>query len=286
MKQIAVLTGGESSERAIALLSAKTVEKALSSYYHVRVFDFPRDLNAFLACRTDFVAVVPVFHGRGGEDGQVQGFLRTIGIPFIFSDIEAHAVAINKALTKQRVEHAGVKTPTWQVAQSISEVILCPPIVIKPIHEGSSIGVRICQKLEGETWEHEVLVESLIVGREFTVGVIGNGQPLPVIEIRSTHTFFDFESKYDPHLAEEICPAQIDQRLADRLQEIAVAVHRLIGIRHLSRSDFLVDVNGEIWFLEINTIPGLTEASLVPKAIRAAGLDLGELLNEWIQEVI
>ncbi len=134
-----------------------------------------------------------------------------------------------------------------------------------------------------------MLVEDLIEGKEFTVAVVEDvhgPRALPVIEIRSKNEFFDFESKYDPALCDELCPAPIDENLAERLKDVALTAHTMIGARHISRTDMIVDRNGEIWFLEINTIPGLTSASLTPKAIAAAGLRLEDLLMVWIEDVL
>ncbi len=285
---IAILTGGTSSEREIALQSAVTVQESLLPFFEVTMFDFPNDIDTFLSNRKKFSAVVPVFHGKGGEDGTIQGFLKTLNLPFIFSDVEAHAVAINKAVTKQLVERVGIQTPASQIVRSFEEITLNVPFVLKPIDEGSSVGVRIIRADETVVLTHPTLVEAYISGREFTVPVIdrsGKTEALPVIEIRSKKTFFDFESKYDPNLVDEICPAQIDVALADRLKQMAMLAHKTIGARHLSRTDMIVDEQNEIWFLEINTIPGLTKNSLVPKALRAAGIDFGSLLKEWISSV-
>jgi D-alanine-D-alanine ligase len=167
---------------------------------------------------------------------------------------------------------------------------------VKPLDSGSSVGVSIIRKKEdiaGAVEEalkdsEQVLVEAYVSGKEFTVAVIDEEKKtvaLPVVEIRPVHEFFDKESKYDEDLCEEICPAQIDDGLARRLQAIAVRAHRMIQAKHISRSDFIVDRHGEIWFLEINTIPGLTENSLTPKAIRASDRDLGTLLLSWIESV-
>ena len=134
-----------------------------------------------------------------------------------------------------------------------------------------------------------LLMEDLIEGQEFTVAVVdhdGGTVALPVIEIRSKNAFFDFESKYDPNLCDELCPAPIDDELAERLKDVALEAHKMIGARHLSRTDIIVDQSGVIWFLEINTIPGLTNASLAPKAITAAGLQLENLLESWIRDVV
>lgn len=287
--RVAILTGGESSEREIALLSAQSVASALASFFDVQTFDFPAELDRFIAERQTFAAAVPVFHGKGGEDGTVQGFLKTVGVPFIFSDVAAHAIGMNKWVTKQVVRAAGV-----QVAPETREL----PVVVKPMHGGSSIGVSIAHteaELEAalkkaHEQENHVLVEKYIAGEEFTVAVIdhaGKTSALPVIKIvPKGHTFFDYETKYAADLVDEICPAPISNELSERLQAVAIKAHKAIGARHLTRSDFIVDAAGEIWFLEINTIPGQTVNSSVPKALRAAGLDFGEVLKGWVESAI
>ncbi|MFA4845656.1 MAG: D-alanine--D-alanine ligase [Patescibacteria group bacterium] len=294
--QIALLTGGQTAEREIALLSAQNVCKALESRVHVDLFDLPSDLDDFFRNRRRYACAIPVFHGKGGEDGTVQGFFETLGIPYIFSGVEAHAIGMDKAMTKTILAAQGIKTADWIVLKPGDAYSWQYPVVVKPLDQGSSVGVGLVRAQEEFASAHtkafacsdHVLVERLVEGKEFTVAVVdhdGKSQALPVIEIRSKNAFFDFESKYDPALCDELCPAPIDEALAARLQEVALAAHKGIGARHLSRTDMIVDRDGETWFLEINTIPGLTSASLTPKAIAAAGLNLSDLLIEWIAEV-
>jgi len=293
--KIALLTGGTSSEREIALQSAEEVRRALETDFEVMVFDLPKDLDRFIALRTEYACAVPVFHGRGGEDGQIQGFLESLHVPYLFSLVKAHAVGADKAMTKRIMAAHGVRTPNWLILGDKDVYEFQGPVVLKPQDGGSSLGVSLIHESETlaasleSAFKHasHVLVETLVTGREFTVGIVeegGEARPLPVVEIRSKNTFFDYESKYDASLVEEICPAPIDTLLRDQLQEMALTAHTLIGARHLSRSDMIVDEQGEIWFLEIYTIPGLTENSLLPKALRAEGLDLRELLREWIEQ--
>ncbi|NQV88904.1 MAG: D-alanine--D-alanine ligase [Parcubacteria group bacterium] len=294
---IAILTGGNNAEREVALKSSENVRGALDGKVELSLFDFPSQIDDFLAVRDKIDCCVPVFHGKGGEDGVVQGFLETLGMPYIFSDVRAHAVGMDKMLTKMKIEKAGFLTPGWLLVQPGDEVTFSGTVVVKPNDGGSTIGISIArnqEELEFAVKEADgycsmVLVEKYIQGREFTVSVIDQDdevQALPVVEIISKHELFDYESKYDPKLAEEICPAQITSSLTQRLQVMATDAHRLIGARHLSRSDMIVDDKGDIYFLEINTIPGLTNASLVPKALDAAELELGELLMKWINESI
>lgn len=296
--KIAILTGGESSEREVALRSADNVINALKKKYEVAVFDLPKNLPDFLRSYSQYQVAVPVFHGPGGEDGQIQGFLKTLGLPFIFSDVEAHAVGMNKFLTKHLAEKIGLVTPASKILfeSPTYHYNYKGPLVIKPLAGGSSIGISIVDsqaKLDEalpEAFKYcdKVLLEKYIEGPEFTVAIIdkaGVSLALPVIEIRSKNNFFDYQSKYDDQLVEELCPAPIDDNSAEELQQQALKIHQALGARHLSRSDFIVAAD-KIYFLEINTIPGLTNESLVPKAIRAGGEDWDNLLSGWIEEVI
>lgn len=296
-RSVAILTGGESSEREIAIRSAQVVGDLIRPMHKVIIYDFPSDRERFLSEYNAVDAVIPVFHGKGGEDGAIQGFLKTLSIPFLFSDVAAHAIGLNKAHTKRIVSQDGVLTPSFCVRKRGEAMEYTSPCVIKPVDGGSSIGVSLATSLSefllGTTnafhVSNEVMIETYISGAEYTVAVIDEGgtvTALPVIQVRSKNAFFDFESKYDADLVEEICPAQIATSLSEELKKIATRVHQLIGVRHMSRSDFIVDSEGRIWFLEVNTIPGQTLQSLVPKAIRASGRDFAELLNVWIEEVI
>ena len=297
-KRLAILTGGTSSEHDIALQSAAEIKHALAARYPVSVFIFPEQQADFLTQRENFDVALPVFHGRGGEDGTIQGFLQTLGIPFIFSGVAAHAIALNKAFTKDIVARAGLRTAAYRqyVRQDEQQIRYQGKCVIKPLDGGSSIGVSIAHN-QGEFEQglrdafavsESVLIEDYLAGDEYTVAVIEDRQELvalPVVAIRPKNAFFNLESKYNPDLVEEICPAPIPPVLAKQLQEAALQIHRLIGARHLTRSDFIVDHDGEVWFLEINTIPGQTLNSLVPKAIRASGRKMDEVMAGWIESV-
>jgi D-alanine-D-alanine ligase len=292
--RIAILTGGTSSEREIALASAEGVENALAGRFDIVVYDLPDDLDEFLLQYRSAAAVIPVFHGRGGEDGAIQGFLRTLNVPFLFSDIEAQALAANKYLAKNLIEKQGIATPKAAVVSSGDKINFKSPVVVKPLDGGSSIGVAIVKDekylakalKEAFARSPKVLIEDYVEGDEYTVAVIDGEKghtALPVVAIAPKTEFFDVKSKYDPSLVEEICPATVSAELANVLKDAAIKAHDVIGARHISRSDFIVDKNGKIWFLEINTIPGFTANSLVPKALKAAGIDFGELIGSWIR---
>lgn len=295
LPHIALLTGGTSSERDMALASATNVANALRERFTLSVFDFPNDIEHFLEQRSSIELAIPLFHGVGGEDGSIQGFLKTLDIPFIFSDITAQAVGMNKGTTKDLLLQHGARTAKYFI---LKEADLVPsfstPCVIKPIDGGSSIGVIIAKTeetylagiQEAFSSSRELLIEDYIPGTEFTVAVIEEGKTLialPVIEIRSKRAFFDLTSKYDPTLVEVLCPAPIDATLSDTLKDIALTAHQIIGAKHVSRTDIIVDAQGELWVLEINTIPGQTEHSLLPKAVRASGRELGALYQGWIE---
>ncbi len=295
---IAILTGGTSSERDVALQSAEFVEEQLQTIFAIRVYDFPKDLERFLHERSTIDLAIPLFHGIGGEDGTIQGFLKTLQIPFLFSDVEAQAVGMNKALTKEMLQKQGIPVASSLILFSTDQAPTYKnPCVIKPLDGGSSIGVTIAHTgeqyrkglAEGFTWSKRLMIEPYIEGREFTVAVIeeaGQLIALPVIEIRSKHSFFDLESKYDPTLVEELCPAPIDEELAHKLKQLAIDTHQAIGVKHLSRTDFIVDAEGNPWVLEINTIPGQTKNSLLPKAIHTSGRTLGGIYKGWIEDVL
>lgn len=290
--------GGSSSEREISLKSAAAVKEWITPLFdEISVYDFSAELPRFLNEYKKIDVVIPVFHGRGGEDGTVQGFLQTLGIPFIFSGVGAHALGMEKAWTKSVMACEGVRTATWKTIRRGDMVSFECPSVVKVPDAGSSVGVFLVkdEAMFAEALEkafamsETILIEDFIVGREFTVPIVeidGEAQALPVIEIKSKNAFFDLESKYDPNLADEICPAEIGVELAQRLQDAALKAHLAIGARDLSRSDFMVDEQGRVWFLEINTIPGMTRASLLPKAVKVAGLEMGELFRGWIGRVM
>lgn len=294
MKQLAIITGGSSSEREIALRSAANVAEELRGIFEVTTFDFPTERDAFLTRYQAFDLVIPVLHGKGGEDGTIQGFLETLGLPYLFSGVQAQAIALDKAKTKEIVSARGIKTPQSKTVMPSDVVVYDHPVVVKPFDGGSSLATMIAKSAEElikacqAAFEHssKVLIEDFVAGQEFTVAVVekdGQAMALPVIAIKPKDGFFDFASKYNQEtLADEICPAPISKELSDKLQTIARQAHQALGCRHVSRTDFIVDFNGEAWFLEINTIPGMTATSLLPKALAADGLSLKEMLSYWI----
>ncbi len=251
-----------------------------------------------------FVAI----HGQWGEDGTIQGMLELLGIPYVGSGVLASALAMDKVMAKTVLAASGLQVPRGFVVAAgdlpaASESILARaseigyPMVAKPVRQGSSVGVVMVDRPDdllaaidgGFALDERVMVEERLHGVELTVGVIGNGdalRALPVIEIATRSDFFDYRAKYDPALTDEICPARISDELAAQVQAIAVAAHWALGCRDLSRTDMIATDDGQIVVLEVNTIPGMTANSLLPKAARVAGIDFGELCGMLIEAAL
>ena len=232
-------------------------------------------------------AVFLALHGACGEDGRVQAALDLMGIPYTGSGYLGSAIAMDKDLTKRLCAQAGIATPRWQLLEYAREDIpalgerLELPLVVKPMDSGSSIGVFIVHTREeltqaltaGLAFGGRVIVEQYVSGREIQVGVLEE-KALPSIEIIPKQgEFYDYENKYQPGAAEEVCPAPVDTGLEALLEETAQKVHALVGLAVYSRSDFIVDAQGRPWFLEINTLPGMTPTSLLPQEAAAVGID-------------
>lgn len=283
--QIAIITGGETGERGVSIKSAQNIEN-LIDFAKTTLFTFPEEQDEFIKSAQNIDLVIPVIHGTGGEDGTLQGLLQSLSIPFLFSNVATHAIAIDKKFTKEITSSLGITSP--------KETEGVFPVFIKPRTGGSSIASKLCTTQEEadelllQNPNLKFLAEEPIKGREFTVGVLeynGKTFALPVIEIISKNTFFDFESKYNPDkLATEICPAEIPDVLKVELQRQALLIHTHLEVRHMSRSDFIVTDENKIYFLEINTIPGMTNTSLIPKMITEAKLSLKDIFKSWCLE--
>lgn len=232
-------------------------------------------------------------HGGGGEDGRLQALLATLGRPVTGSGMVGCALAMDKELSKRLFRDAGIATPDWlmgEPARAEVEGRLGWPVVVKAACGGSSLRLELVDGPDAwpaaversRTFGDRVLVEGFVRGREFTVGVL-DGRALPVGEIIPRNELFDYECKYQPGMAEEIFPAEIDEALARRLQEVAVQVHDLLRLDDYSRVDFMVDAGGKVWCLEANALPGMTGNSLLPRAARAAGIDFPELCDRIVE---
>jgi D-alanine-D-alanine ligase len=227
-------------------------------------------------------------HGTFGEDGKVQDILNARGIPFTGADADTSRITIDKEKTKEKFLAAGVPTPQGQLVRSADEVIVPLPVFIKPNSQGSSVGSRAARTkqevvaaiADALKYDSSVLVEQLINGRELTVGVLGT-QVLPVIEIRPLEGFYDYTNKYTKGKTEYFCPAQISEEITGQIQRYALAAHKSVGNTIYSRVDFLLE-GDKPYCLEINTIPGMTATSLLPKAAAAVGITFPELCRRIV----
>lgn len=338
--RVAVLMGGTSNEREISLSTGRQILAALDrdryipmaldaatlasppvaqlSSTHKAPLSLPAHVpndfsdGALVPLRIDQIispdgevrpdVVIIALHGRGGEDGTVQGMLELLGIPYTGSGVLASALAMNKAMTKRLLKAEGIPVPAEIVVErrcrpdviALHERLMASfgyPVIVKPNEEGSTIGCTLVfglDMLEGALqeafrYDSTALVEQYIQGVEITVGLLGNEEPevLPIIEIVPHSTFYDYRAKYEPGGSTHIIPARISDIAAERARDYAVRCHRLIGCRGMSRVDLMV-AGDQPYLLEVNTIPGMTPTSLLPEAARAAGIEFSALLDRLI----
>jgi D-alanine-D-alanine ligase len=298
-KHVAVLMGGWSAEREVSLRSGKACADALVRLGHrVTRIDVGRDIATVLATVKPDVAL-NVLHGRPGEDGTLQGILEILAVPYSHSGVLASAAAMQKAAAKTLLHAAGVAVPEGLLASRFAVAerhILPPPYVVKPIAEGSSVGVFIVgadhahppQELTRPDWSfgERVIVENYIAGKELTCAVMGD-EALGVIEIVPMVRFYDYEAKYAPGGSKHLLPAPISPFVYQQVRRLALAAHRALGCRGVSRADFRYDDRvegvGGLFCLEVNTQPGMTETSLVPELAAHAGITFDELVR-WMVE--
>jgi D-alanine-D-alanine ligase len=301
---VVVLMGGWSSEREVSLTSGRGVAQALRErgWSNVTEIDMDRNVAQLItAVRPD--VVFNALHGTPGEDGTVQGMLDLMQIPYTHSGLETSVIAIDKELTKMVLVPHGIRMPAGKVVESESLFAADPmarPFVVKPVNEGSSVGVAIVTD-EGNTgnpigrdvegpWHHfeKLLAEPFVKGRELTVAVL-NDEALAVTELKPVAGFYDYDAKYTDGLTVHVCPAEVPEDIARSMMDMAARAHRLLGCKGASRSDFRWDDEaGEagIYLLEINTQPGMTPLSLVPEQAKYRGITYGELVERLIAEAL
>jgi D-alanine-D-alanine ligase len=287
-KKIAVLMGGPGSERDVSLATGRGVSKALRSLgaevvdvdVHDENFALPKDVDlAFIT-----------IHGTFGEDGQLQKILEERGVPYTGDAVEASRTAFDKILSKEKFREHKVVTPEWEVIEVGNRPTISIPLVVKPARQGSTVGVVIVKNAseldsamaEAGKYDRKLLIEKFVPGRELTIGVLGD-QALPILEIIPKGGFYDFINKY-PFLnpqagggAEHVCPAKIDLNKTKQIQEQALRAFRALGLVVYGRVDVLLSDSGDPFVLEVNNIPGMTEASLLPEAAAAAGITYVDL---------
>jgi len=301
---VVVLMGGWSAEREVSLMSGRGVADALrgNGWSNVTELDMGRDVARRLAELKPDV-VFNALHGTPGEDGSVQGMMDLMGLKYTHSGLETSVIAIDKELTKLVLVPHGIRMPEGRIVESESlfrEDPIARPFVVKPVNEGSSVGVAIVtdggnygspigRDVEGP-WHHfdRLLAEPFIRGRELTVAILGD-QALGVTELKPVAGFYDYDAKYTEGLTEHVCPAEVPDDVARSMMDMALKAHRLLGCRGASRSDFRWDdERGEagVYLLEVNTQPGMTPLSLVPEQAKQRGISYAELVETLIAEAL
>jgi D-alanine-D-alanine ligase len=295
-KNIALLVGGISEEREISLKTGEQIKENLDiNKYNVSVYDTKNDLSilVFDILEKKIDKVLPALHGAYGEDGKIQGFLDTLNMPYVFSGCFSSALAMNKFASKIMAESLGILTPKGCLVRDFDTDIsdLQYPIVVKPVGAGSSVHVYKVENkddykdaLEKIFVDYsECLVEEYIEGREVTISLLevdGKVKTLPITEIKPVQSnFYDYEAKYAIGGSEHICPASIDSSIVSKIQEQAKIIFKMFECRDLIRIDYIISSDNRPYFLEVNTIPGMTNTSLSPEAAKVAGISFPQLLD-------
>nr|CRH06766.1 D-alanine--D-alanine ligase [Candidatus Magnetococcus massalia] len=300
-QRIAVLYGGPSAEREVSLRSGEAMHQALLRRgYNAVAIDVDRHIAAHLQ-KNQITAAVLALHGELGEDGAIQGLLELMGIPYSGSNVSASALCMDKGLSKRLYRSEGLPTPAWielagdaEEADDLVDHYLGEfpgDAFVKPLDCGSSVGISHCPDKDALirgvakalSVSRRVMVERAIHGRELTLTMI-DGETLPIIEIKPKKGFYDYTNKYTPDQTEYEVPAKnLAQDAQEAVTQVGLAAYHLSGCRGLARADFMLDDEGTPWLLELNTIPGMTETSLAPKAAAAAGMDFDDLVERILQ---
>ena len=298
--KIKIIYGGNSSEREISKLTGISVFNALEGLYDVELIDVVGNIENYLFEMKKADLIFNALHGGEGENGIIQSFLEKNKIKFTGSNSYSSSIAINKHLTKRVAKSNGISTPNWLLSkltkfeeniEDIKELKL--PLVIKPVDEGSTMGLRVVENyneienafLYASKYSDSIIIEEFISGREMTVGILGDNC-LPILEIIPKNKLYDYESKYTQGMSEYICPVKLNDVIKDNMQRDAIKIHKLLGCRHYSRVDFRVSENNQYSLLEINTLPGMTKTSLLPKAAKANNIPFEELIKKIIEMAI
>jgi D-alanine-D-alanine ligase len=288
--RVAVVMGGTAAEREISLRSGAAVYQALKQQdVNVIAIDVQGSLIDALA-GIEIDRVFNIIHGRGGEDGILQGVLEVLGIPYTGSGVLASALAMDKLRTKLCWQGYGLVTPNWFLLKNEDDLNVCIeklgfPVIVKPAQEGSSIGMSKANNREelvkalqiAADYCCDVYAEAWVMGKEYTVAVL-NGVALPVIRLETPNAFYDYEAKYQSTTTQYHCPCGLDEQQEQKLQQLAIIACDVIGIKGWARVDVFIDVAGQTQLIEVNTVPGMTDHSLVPMAAKQAGIDFETLV--------
>ena len=289
--KISIIYGGISSEREVSISSAKSIYNSIVNDYEVSMHDFDGDYNGLKNEIKNKDLVFNALHGGDGEDGTMQRFLELNNIKYTGSNSKSSEIAMNKILCKEICLKHNIPTPTWHTAFN-NQIQMWDSVVVKPSDGGSSIGLTIIKKnslnklnsaiLKCSKVSKEILIEEFVDGRELTVGILNN-KALPVIEIIPKGQFYDYNCKYVKGRSEYVIPAKINKIVEQNIKEYSLKIHQEIGCDVYSRVDYRLNNKNEIYFLEINTLPGFTDTSLFPKAALEIGLKYKELINKIIK---
>ena len=292
--KIALLMGGPGEERGVSLKSGEAIKEALvENGYEVLSIIIDDKLAGLVEKLLSVDLVFLGLHGNIGENGTIQGFLDTLGIIYTGSGPLGSALCMDKNISKIIAQKNNVLTPNWQLLNNkrIDENEFNYPIVVKPNGQGSTVGLSIVNSDEvfepaldfAFKYDSSVLVEEYIEGRELTVMVL-DGKAYPVCEIIPSHQFYDYECKYTAGMSEYICPAEIDSTLTAKIKKVSENLFDLLQCDNYSRADFRMDNQNNFWFLEMNTLPGMTETSLVPMSALAGGISFNDLINKIVMQ--
>ena len=297
---ISILYGGASTEHRISLQTGLAVAEAIKGIYNLKMVNLEKEISQSPHNLLGADLVFNALHGGDGENGTIQAYLDLHHISYTGSGSKASKIAMDKNISKLIVKSLNIPTPNWILIKKDSHAglklhnyktsVFTYPYVVKPSNEGSTYGLSIVHDeselpdaigLAGE-YSDEILIEEYIPGRELTVGILGNTS-LPIVEIKPDHDLFDFECKYTKGMSEYMIPAELSDSLVRKLSKDTLKIYNTIGCRHYARADFRLNEKNEYYFLEINTLPGMTSTSLFPKAANAAGLEFPDLIDTIIR---
>lgn len=292
-KKIAVLMGGPGEEKDVSLKSGQAIKKALNhNGYDVTSIILDTKLEKLVKELLSVDLVFLGLHGNIGENGTIQGFLDALGIIYTGSGPLSSAICMDKNISKIIAKNNGIMTPKWKLCDTvIDDAKMNYPVIVKPNGQGSTVGLRIAHN-ESElkpaleyafNYDNSVLVEEYIQGRELTVMLI-DGKAQPVCEIIPSHEFYDYECKYTAGMSKYICPAEIDDNISNYVKKISENLFDLLKCENYSRADFRMDDQNKFWFLEMNTLPGMTDTSLAPISALAAGISFNELIDKIVMQ--
>ncbi len=290
--KVGILMGGPSEERDVSISTGVAVSKAcVENGYLVTEFSFRNDYKKYLNEMDDHDIIFNALHGGIGENGSVQAWMDENGIKYTGSGSLASSLCMDKAKSKEIAKSKGIDTPKWQLLTNPDdEIEIECPFVVKPNDQGSTVGLSIVKNQrsiksairQALKYGTDVIIEEYIDGKELTIPIIGN-RPFPVVEINPAHDLYDYECKYTPGMSEYNCPAELDKILLNKIEYNTIILFEIFGCSIYARADYILDKSGIPYFLEMNTLPGMTSTSLVPKSANAKGLTFKQLIAKIIQ---